>query len=103
METKQKHNFIGYSGEPVGTDKDPVEYRGFLIYERILVERTTSPHYIPRTSKTYYRESVITGTIWAVVKDGREISQLAGPNGAKRAIDVHLSGENTFNKLMAAK
>lgn len=94
----EKHQFIGYLGNPVGTDKDPVEYRGFLIYERILIERVTSPHYIPRNG-FQYRETVVNSTIWAVVKDGKEISQLAGPNGAKRTIDAHLSGENTFNKL----
>jgi hypothetical protein len=65
-----KYNFIGYTGDSVGTDKDPVEYKGFLVYERYLNEY-----------------GGIGGWIWAVVKDGKEISQLAGPNGAKRAID----------------
>jgi len=94
-----KHEFIGYTGNPVGTDNDPVEYRGFLIYERILTESTPSG-WDKIGRRTYYSYS---GTIFAVVKDGKELSQLAGPNGAKRAIDKHLSGEDVFKKLALTK
>jgi hypothetical protein len=45
------------------TETIPQEYRGYLIYERI------------------------PGNCWDVVKNGECITQLAGPNGAKRAID----------------
>lgn len=42
------------------------EYRGYLIYERI------------------------DGAVWDVVKDGVCLTQMAGPNGARRAIDAIL-------------
>ena len=45
------------------TDTKPSEYKGYLIYERI------------------------AGHCWDVVKDGACITQLAGPNGARPAID----------------
>lgn len=44
------------------TDATPTEYRGYLIYHR-------------------------TMAVWDVVKDGVCVTQLAGPTGAKRAID----------------
>jgi hypothetical protein len=45
------------------TSAHPSEYRGFLVYERI------------------------SGHCWDVVQHGACITQRAGPNGAKRAID----------------
>ncbi len=91
---ENKHNFIGFTGDQVGTDKDPVAYRGFLIYERYLREYGVGSWNGSR------REQMVFGDwIWAVVKDGKEVSQLAGPNGARKAIDDHLSGENKFTKM----
>lgn len=52
-----------YGPENYSTDEAPTEYRNYLIYERIF------------------------GRVWDVVKDGKCITQLAGLNGAKRAID----------------
>ena len=52
-----------YGPVEYSTDAKPVLYRDYLIYERIL------------------------GHCWDVVKDGACVTQLAGPNGAKRAID----------------
>ena len=52
-----------YGPAMYSTDAKPVKYRDYLIYERI------------------------PGTCWDVVKDGECVTQLAGPNGAKRAID----------------
>lgn len=91
-----KHNFIGYTGKEVGTDKDPVAYKGFLIYERYLREDSYSGW--SDSGRRLFQS--FGGWIWAVVKDGKEVSQLAGPNGARRAIDNHLSGENKFKQLI---
>lgn len=44
------------------TDAHPTEYRGYLIYHRVQ-------------------------NVWDVVKDGACVSQMAGPNGARTAID----------------
>jgi hypothetical protein len=52
-----------YGPENYSTEAKPVLYRDHLIYERI------------------------AGHVWDVVKDGSCITQLAGLNGAKRAID----------------
>ena len=52
-----------YGPENYSTDAKPVLYRDYLIYERIV------------------------GHVWDVVKNGSCIAQMAGPNGAKRAID----------------
>jgi len=52
-----------YGPENYSTDSKPVLYCNYLIYERI------------------------AGHVWDVVKDGACITQLAGLNGAKRAID----------------
>ena len=49
------------------TDARPVEYRGFMIYQRI------------------------KGHVWDVVRNGQCITQLAGPNGARQAIDAILA------------
>ncbi len=49
------------------TEAKPSEYRGYSIYERI------------------------TGHCWDVVKDGACVHQMAGPNGARRAIDQDLA------------
>ena len=49
--------------ENYSTDSKPVLYRDYLIYERI------------------------SGNVWDVVKNGACITQMAGLNGAKRAID----------------
>ena len=57
-----------YGPENYSTDEKPVLYRDHLIYERI------------------------EGCVWDVVKDGSCITQLAGLNGAKRAIDKLLLG-----------
>jgi hypothetical protein len=50
------------------TDAEPVEYRGHLIFQRV------------------------HGHVWDVVRDGRCITQRAGPNGARRAIDSIMDG-----------
>jgi hypothetical protein len=50
------------------TDAVPEEYRGHLIFERI------------------------PGRCWDVVKDGACLTQLAGPNGARRAVDALCEG-----------
>lgn len=50
------------------TNAKPVEYRGYLIYERI------------------------DGHVWDVVKDGVCVTQRAGPNGARHAIDSLCNG-----------
>jgi len=52
------------------TEVKPVEYRGYLIYERI------------------------SGSVWDVVKDGVCVTQMAGPRGARQAIDERLGKEN---------
>lgn len=52
-----------YGPAMYSTDVKPVEYRGYLIYQRI------------------------HGHVWDVVKDGVCITQRAGPNGARRFID----------------
>ena len=46
------------------TDAKPVAYRGYEIFERI------------------------DGHVFDVVKDGACVTQMAGPNGARRAIDA---------------
>lgn len=45
------------------TDAKPAEYRGYLIFQRI------------------------KGAVWDVVRDGVCVSQMAGPNGARTAVD----------------
>lgn len=45
------------------------EYRGFMIYERV------------------------SGKVWDVVRDGACLTQMAGPNGARRAVDAILARE----------
>jgi len=57
-----------YGPENYETDVKPVEYRGFLIYQRV------------------------EGQVWDVVKDGVCQSQLAGPDGARRYIDARIDG-----------
>lgn len=52
-----------YGPENYLTESKPILYRNYLIYERI------------------------AGHVWDVVKDGECITQMAGLNGAKRAID----------------
>ena len=52
-----------YGPREYETNAKPSEYGGFLIYERI------------------------SGICFDVVKDGACVTQLAGPNGARRAID----------------
>jgi hypothetical protein len=54
------------------TDVKPAEYRGFLIFHRL-----------PQ--------------VWDVVKDGRCVTQRAGPNGARQFID-HMP-ENLFSDM----
>jgi len=53
------------------TEAKPEEYRGYLIYQRIY------------------------GHVWDVVKDGVCITQMAGPNGARQAIDKLLQDAAT--------
>lgn len=48
------------------TDATPDEYGGFLIYHRL-------------------------PAVFDVVKDGRAVTQMAGPNGARRWIDAQLN------------
>lgn len=50
------------------TSAHPVEYKGFLIYERI------------------------KSSVWDVVLDGVCVTQRAGLNGAKSYVDNHVSG-----------
>lgn len=59
------HNPVtnNYGPEYYITNVKPKEYKGYLIYERI------------------------SGQVWDVVKDGTCITQRAGLNGAKQAID----------------
>jgi hypothetical protein len=52
-----------YGPENYSTDEKPVLYCNYLVYERI------------------------KGHVWDVVKDGTCVTQLAGLNGAKKAID----------------
>lgn len=47
----------------IETDVQPIEYKGYLVYERI------------------------RGSIWDVVKDSVCVTMMAGLNGAKQAID----------------
>ena len=61
----------GIGPEFYESDSMPVEHRGFLIFQR---QEFGYP-------------------IFDVVKDGTCIKQLAGPNGAKRAIDELLATE----------
>jgi hypothetical protein len=51
------------STREITCDSSPVEYRGYLIFQRI------------------------QGQVWDVVKDGVCLTMMAGPNGARRAID----------------
>lgn len=48
----------------IQTDVQPIEHKGYLIYERI------------------------KGSVWDIVKDGICVTMMAGLNGAKRAIDM---------------
>lgn len=52
-----------YGPAEYSTNAKPESYRGHLIYQRI------------------------TGHVWDVVKDGVCVTQLAGPRGAREAID----------------
>lgn len=52
-----------YGPEYYTTDAKPKEYKGYLIYERIACH------------------------VWDVVKDGVCVTQMAGPIGARNAID----------------
>lgn len=61
----------GYGPDVYRTDAKPREYRGYLIFERI------------------------PAVCWDVVKDGVCVTQRAGLNGAKRAIDAILGEECT--------
>ena len=56
-------------------DVRPAKYRGYLIYHRI-------------------RSTVRGGDVYDVVKGGVCVSQLAGPNGARRKIDKILADLN---------
>lgn len=61
------------------TEAEPMKYRGFLIYERI------------------------KGVVWDVVKDGECVTQRAGLNGAKEAIDQMCSQRRTRLTKRAAR
>lgn len=52
-----------YGPEVYTTSVKPFEYRGYKVYERII------------------------GRVWDVVKDNVCVTQMAGPDGARRAID----------------
>lgn len=52
------------------TDAKPVEYRGYLIYQRV------------------------KGAVWDVVRDGVCVTRRAGITGAKRAIDQFVEAES---------
>lgn len=58
-----------YGPREYETDARPQSYRGYLIYERI------------------------KGVCWDVVKDGECVTQMAGLDGARRAIDMALECE----------
>lgn len=53
------------------TDATPTEYRGYLIYQRV------------------------RGSVWDVVKDGVCVTQMAGPNGAREAVDRLVAEERS--------
>lgn len=53
------------------------------------------PEYVTTIRPHKYREYLIfnrVGDVWDVVKDGRCVTQRAGINGAKQAIDEMISG-----------
>lgn len=56
------HNDM-YGPAAYTTDVRPTEYRGYLIYQRV------------------------TGRVWDVVKGGVCLHQMAGPSGARQAVD----------------
>lgn len=58
------------------TDKKPESYNGFLIYPRF--------------------EEGVNGTVYDIVQDGVCISQSAGPNRARKAIDSFNSEKRAF-------
>lgn len=53
----------GYGPVLFETTARPTSYRGYLIYQRI------------------------AGHVWDIVRDGACVTQMAGPNGARRAVD----------------
>lgn len=59
-------NCKDYGPAEYQTEAKPVAYRGYLIYERIQFH------------------------VWDVVKDGACVKQMAGPRGARWAIDALL-------------
>jgi hypothetical protein len=60
-----------YGPEYYETKVNPIEYKGHLIFQRI------------------------EGRVWDVVKNGKCVTQRAGLNGAKRAIDL-LTSEKEY-------
>lgn len=62
-----------YGPEYYVTDARPTEYRDHLIYQRI------------------------PGAVWDVVKDGVCLTQMAGPNGAKQAVDQIIGQHHDVN------
>lgn len=59
-----------YGPSEYSTNVEPDEYLGYLIYNR-------------------------TAAVWDVVKDGVCVTQMAGPNGARRAVDRLLAIPST--------
>jgi len=57
-----------YSSEYLNCDTPPVEYKGFLVFHRIVSKENG-------------------GNVFDIVKDGECIGMYAGINGAKRFID----------------
>lgn len=71
-----------YGPARYSTDATPTEYRGFLLYERI-------PGPVGRC-------------VIDVVRDGECVTQRAGMNGARRAVDERISAEDV-RELYAPK
>jgi len=68
-----------YGPEYYRTEVTPQEYKGYLIYRRTL-------------------------EVWDVVKDGACVTQMAGPNGARQAIDKLVEERlSAFPTSMAGK
>ena len=65
--------YTGYLGERREHSSPPVEYRGYLVYERA-------------------EQPGEWGNVFDVVLNGKCVHQLAGINGARRHIDSVLDG-----------
>ena len=65
-----------YGPTEYNCESDPVEYRGYLIFHRI-------------NSTASIKSG---GHVFDIVRDGVCLSQMAGPNGARRKIDLIIKG-----------